>query len=282
MAVDTEDKALAWLRRFGYLWSATPTPDELVAAIAKMQRVYGLPTTGELNAATRRAMGLFRCSHRDHGIVTVPSGTVGAVPAGTTCRWKKGTVTYAVNTQFALGDNRDACLEMIRHGFRTYEPLTGLRFVETTDYGAADIQILTGTGAATGMDGPGNVLALSGSPCGTTDKQLRSIFDTDEPWNLALDGPGIIFGVVWMHELGHLVGLTHSTNPRDLMSPYYNPVILYPQRGDRQRLASLYDVPYVEQPESLALDVGAYSVTGILAVRHDGGVSIHLRDLIRA
>ncbi len=282
MAIDTDDKMLAWLRRFGYVLQDNPTPDVIAAAVRKMQHVYGLKQDGVPGPITRRAMGLFRCSQRDANIVLADTqSTTTPVAAGTTCRWKKSNVTFSINSSFVLANDRETCTSIIRQGFKYYEPLTGLTFIETDTYDAADIQILAGASKAMGMDGPGNILALSGTPCGSKDKKLRSIFDSEEPWNLQLSGAGIIMASVWMHELGHLVGLNHSANADDLMSPYYNPSIIYPQRGDKQRMAALYGIPYVATQETeTALNVGAYSLTGTLVVRHDGGVALNLRNIV--
>ena len=276
MADDGEEKTLAWLRRFGYVQSAHPTTADFVAAVRRMQQVYGLTPDGIPGPITQRAMRLFRCSHDDTAIVTP------AIPVAPTnaARWYKTTVSFAVHDAVALGGNRDGCLAIIRNGFKYYESLTGLTFVEGTDYVSADIQISASRDTVIGFDGVGNVLALSGVPRGQQDRQLRSIFDADEPWNLNVHGAGVLLQAVWMHELGHLLGLSHSDDPADIMSPYYTPDLLYPQRGDKQRLASLYGIPYLETEDASAhLSVGAYQLDGVLVVRHDGGVAINLKNL---
>ena len=283
MAIDTEEKTRAWLKRFGYLLSDNPTPEEVDAAVKKMQRVYRLEEDGDPGPITRRAMSLFRCSQKDANIVMAdPEAVAAPVVVGTKCRWKKSDVSFAIADDFDLGIDRAAALAVIRKGFSYYEPLTGITFRESTDYSSADIQILSGAGASAGFDGVGNILALSNTPCGSVDKQLRTVFDAAEPW-VAGAGAGVILLSVWMHELGHLCGLNHSANPDDLMSPYYTPDILYPQRGDKRRLAGLYGIPYVEtQDVGGRLGVGAYAMDGVLVVRHDGGIAINIKDLTPA
>lgn len=276
MAIDTDEKALSWLRRFGYLTTDTPTTAQLEAAVVKMQEVYGLTTDGWDGPVTRKAMNMFRCSHKDSNILMVTNPN--AVTDVTT-RWRKTEITYAVDPAMILADNRVECLSIIRAGFNCFAPLTGLTFHEEDDYEAADIKI-TAESKAAGMDGVGNILALSGMPNGSSDRPLRTIFDKDEPWQLQPSGPGVIFQAVWMHELGHLLGLSHSSSPNDLMSPYYSPTMLLPQRHDKQRLASLYGIPYVESSDNAQLPVGAYATNGILVIRHDGGIAINLRDVV--
>lgn len=274
MAIDTEEKMVAWLRRFGYLTTKTPTAAEIVAAVLKMQEVYGLTTDGDPGPITRKAMNMFRCSHSDTGITGVNPNAV----TGSSKKWLKSRITFAVDPSMVLGGDRLACMSIIRNGFSHYAPLTGLTFTEIDEFDEADIKISAQSHAA-GMDGVGNILALSGIPSGAQDLPLRSTFDQDEPWNLQNVGPGIIMQAVWMHELGHLVGLSHSSNPDDMMSPYYTPSMLFPQRRDRQRLAALYGVPFIESSDDNQLVTGAYQATGIIVIRHDGGVAINLRDI---
>lgn len=283
MAIDTEEKTRAWLKRFGYLLEENPTPADVIAAVKKMQRVYRLEEDGDPGPITRRAMGLFRCSQKDANIVMADPEAIDApVVVGTKCRWKKNDVSFAIATDFDLGIDRQATFSVIRKGFSYYEPLTGITFRESNDYSSADIQISAAAGKEAGFDGVGNILALSNTPCGSVDKQLKTIFDAAEPW-VAGSGAGVILLSVWMHELGHLCGLNHSANPDDLMSPYYTPDILYPQRGDKQRLAGLYGIPYVETKDAGGrLSVGAYAMDGVLVVRHDGGIAINIKDLTPA
>jgi hypothetical protein len=283
MAIDTEEKTRAWLKRFGYLLEENPTPADVIAAVKKMQRVYRLEEEGDPDPITRRAMGLFRCSQKDaNSGMADPEAIDAPVVAGTKCRWKKNDVSFAIATDFDLGIDRQATFSVIRKGFFYYEPLTGITFRESTDYSSADIQISAAAGKEAGFDGVGNILALSNTPYGSVDKQLKTIIDAAEPW-VAGSGVGVILLSVWMHELGHLCGLNHSANPDDLMSPYYTPDILYPQRGDKHRLAGLYDIPYVETKDADGrLSVGAYAMDGVLVVRHAGGIAINIKDLTPA
>lgn len=277
MAIDSDDKVIQWLHRFGYLPNATPASDELIAAVTRLQKIYQLEPDGWAGPITRRAMSMFRCSHRDTNIVAVATDNPPAV--GDRCRWKQPTVRYAIAPDFDLGIDRNACQAIIADGFEMYQSLTGLTFVETNVFADADIQISAGRGKSKGFDGVGNVLALSTLPCGDKYKRLSCVFDQDEPWTAYDNGPGVVLRAVWAHELGHLVGLSHSADPADVMSPYYTPGYLQPQTNDRWRLSQLYGIPFIPSPQQ-EYTAGAYQIqNGLVVVRHDGGLMISLRSL---
>ncbi len=48
--------------------------------------------------------------------------------------------------------------------------------------------------------------------------------------------------VVALHEVGHLLGLDHSKDPRDVMSPYYIKNQLALSEGDKAAVKALYRV----------------------------------------
>ncbi len=133
------------------------------------------------------------------------------------------------------------------------------------------------------------MLAWAELPCEATDVQLLSMFDDQEPWNLSTTGAGVIMMAVWLHELGHLLGLDHSANAKDLMAPYYNPTVLYPQAGDRARLAKVYGVeaaPAVEPTTPVegvpGIPFGVYKIDGTMVLRENGGIVVDLTNVEEA
>jgi hypothetical protein len=270
-----------WLKWFGYIASEDASEAEQTMAIAAMQKVYGLTIDGDAGPITRSAMKLFRCSRPDRAMLHATNTRAVTTPLDT-CRWRKTEVTFAIAKSFRLGGDVNECRRIIRYGFKLYEPLTGLRFAEISSTTRADIVVSQGASKKDEFDGPGNVLAWAEMPCGDDHGQLRVKFDESEPWNLKSSGPGIILISVWLHELGHLLGLDHSPNAADLMAPFYNAQIQEPQSNDVARLAALYNVtaPPPKLPPTApsvpGLPYGLYSIAGTMVLRDDGGVALSL------
>lgn len=280
MAIETAEQTVKWLKHYGYLATEHPTHHEHDEAVARMQQVYGLVQDGVAGPVTRRAMGLFRCARSDHSLVR--SDRKAITIDDKHCRWQKSVLTYAIGGQFQLAGNRNRSLEILREGFNVYEPLTGLRFFEHNNWNESDIRIGRGRGSKWDFDGPGNVLAWAQMPCAETDVPLLSMFDDSEPWNLKLSGPGVLMMAVWLHELGHLLGLDHSDDENDLMAPYYNPQIIYPQLGDKRRLARIYELATepTDTPNPMpGLPYGPYQGDASVILREDGGMLVDIKGL---
>jgi len=285
MTIATYEKTVTWLHHFGYLENTTPSATAHDDAVARLQRVYGLSEDGVAGPITRRAMGLFRCAVSDHSmpINQQVGGRLAFTVDETSCRWRKKDLTYAIGNKFGLGGSRAQSIAVIRAGFAVYAPITGMTFTEVGDWDTADIQIGRGRGKKWDFDGPGNVLAWAYLPCDEDDSQLLAMFDDTEPWNLKRTGAGIILQAVWLHELGHLLGLYHSEDENDLMAPYYNPQLILPQDGDIKRLQKLYEVEEIVPPVITppvvgvsGLEYGTYNVTGTMQLQ-EAGVTINIK-----
>jgi predicted Zn-dependent protease len=74
--------------------------------------------------------------------------------------------------------------------------------------------------------------------------QLLMKFDTDEIWITDPSKKGTLLKNVAAHEIGHILGLSHSSVEGALMAPYYAVDVNRPQFDDDvKRIQSLYGSP---------------------------------------
>ncbi len=141
--------------------------------------------------------------------------------------------------------------------FNSWSAVAGITFVEVTDSDLAfDAQ-----GATTGdirlgghvFDGTGSVLAHGYYPPVNGYTAAGDIhFDIAESW-FGIGGTGSFsLLAVAAHEIGHAIGLGHSTDSNALMYPYYNASITSPQADDIAGAVYLYGPSQqVPQPSTM-------------------------------
>jgi hypothetical protein len=227
--VATERHVRGWLAEYGY------------ETVEEMQDFYGLTVDGVSGPQTTGAMNLPRCGCRDLRV------------AGN-CMHVKKKLVYWHGRGFNLFKRgmgragRQASRSMINAGFAHWEAVSDFTFERypEPDFDPAEVDIWIGGGKGPryDFDGPGNVLAWAYMPCGSFD-YLETRFDVQERWtaNPRADNTWIYAMSVWLHELGHLLGLDHSRNADDIMAAYYNPDVRNLQPGDIQRIQQLYATP---------------------------------------
>jgi len=104
------------------------------------------------------------------------------------------------------------------------------------------------------FDGPSGTLAHGYYPPANGDTAAGDIhFDQDENWKLGWGGPGFNIYQVLTHELGHALGLAHSSVPNSLMNPYYSEAFMGPQADDIAGMQYIYGVAVVPEPSTWAL-----------------------------
>lgn len=96
-------------------------------------------------------------------------------------------------------------------------------------------------------------------------------FDTAESW-FGIGGSGSIsLLTVAAHEIGHAIGLDHTSVPNSLMNPFYNASITAPQPDDIAGAVFLYGAPQqgpdVPEPSALAALLGMAAVGMMISLR---------------
>lgn len=158
-------------------------------------------------------------------------------------KWDKADITYFFinGTSKLQGDSER---EVVKQAFALWAQETPLTFTEITDQASADMVI----GWASGdhgdgdpFDGPGDVLAHASFPNPYDNSQVFLHFDDDERWvNSDLDNVDLL--TVAAHEIGHTLGLAHSSDPSALMYPSYSGPHRSLGADDVEGVQSLYGV----------------------------------------
>jgi hypothetical protein len=168
-------------------------------------------------------------------------------------QWGKTDIAYYFinGTDKINGDDEQA---LIRAAFALWANETPLTFAETSSSSQADILIGWGEGDhgdGDSFDGPGDVLAHASYPNPYTDRQVFLHFDDSERW-LDSETRNVDLMTVAAHEIGHTLGLDHSSDPDALMYPSYSEPRRFLGRDDIAGIQSLYGLASApaEAPEA--------------------------------
>lgn len=227
--IQSDDDINTWLTAFGY------------ESLEQMQEAHDLPVTGQVTQNMLEVMERPRCGVSDFRMQA-------------DCKWGKRALRYwngtgrfsLFHTEMGRAASNKFSMQFIDAGFQRWATvLPGFTFMRTFVEAEADMWIGGGNGTEFGFDGPGRILAWAEMPCGAPGRRICR-FDMSEQFTndsrKRRQPPWVFARSVWLHELGHLLGLDHSRNPRDLMAPYYNPDIVDLQPGDIQRIQKLYGI----------------------------------------
>ncbi|XP_040833162.1 interstitial collagenase [Ochotona curzoniae] len=185
-------------------------PGQSVEKLKQMQEFFGLKVTGKPNAETLKIMKQPRCG--------VPDVANFVLTQGNPPRWEQTQLTYRIEnyTPDLLRADVDHAIEK---AFQLWSDVTPLTFTKVSE-GQADIMLSFVRGDHddnNAFDGPGGQLAHAYQPGLGMGGDVH--FDEDERWTKDLRNYNLFR--VAAHELGHSLGLAHSTDIGALMYPSY-------------------------------------------------------------
>jgi len=241
---DSADLSLAasYLSKYGYTTKSssgkTEALSDLNTAVKDFQVFAGLPATGELDSVTMRLMKAPRCGVQDRKefkpeslqILVDDSETLELHTRDETrkrekrfviqgSRWKVRDLTYRIS-KYPSTDrlSKEDVDKTFRKAFDVWEKFTNLKFEEQKS-GKVHIDIRfekRNHGDDDPFDGEGGTLAHAFFPIYGGDAH----FDDEEYWTVDRAwGTSLLMSAA--HELGHSLGLSHSSVRGALMAPFY-------------------------------------------------------------
>lgn len=229
------NKLKKYLENFGYLSYKNKTRAEddnfdefLESAIKTYQLNYHLKATGTLDAKTVSKMMSPRCAVADviNGTSRMRSSKKRTHKSVHTVshysffqgepKWPatKSHLTYA----FLPGTRADA-ISPVTKAFQTWAANTHFSFSRTEDSVNSDIIVSFESldhGDGFPFDGPGGTLAHAYAP---TDGRFH--YDSDETWSVIATPGAYHLESLALHEIGHLLGLGHSSIEAAIMYPTF-------------------------------------------------------------
>lgn len=263
-------KVQKFLTRFGYLKTTCVTgklDKPTSKALKSFQRSYSLQATGNLTPKTIEALEAARCGVPDVELARATAEGESAEFVLRGCKYNQRTFTYRfLNGTGDIGGTAER--DAIQRAFDTWASALGGVSFRRVGSARSDFQIgwFAGNhGDGSPFEGVGNTLAHAffPPPCGGANAGACH-FDEAETWSLTGTGTTFDLETVALHEIGHLLGLSHSSVPSSVMFPSYGGVRRNLSQDDIDGIRRLY--PYFCRRDDSGGQAGF--VGEIAAARH--------------
>ncbi|XP_028398596.1 72 kDa type IV collagenase-like [Dendronephthya gigantea] len=224
-----ESQVVTFMDQYGYLEPKDPrlgqfrTREELVRGIKQMQEFAGIKVTGKIDEETVRLIKSPRCSLPDFG----PSDKMKRRKryALHHAKWKNPSLTYKVLNTSTTELRKSEVRNALDRAFKMWSEVSPLRFTEVFGNEKADLMVSFERGNHDDgypFDGRGDKIAHAFYPDIEASAEAGDIhFDDEEHWTLDKPKAGTDFMWTAVHEIGHAIGLDHTTYAKAIMYPYY-------------------------------------------------------------
>jgi|GEM_PF-5888512 len=213
-----------YLVRFGYLKKDSYTRDKLdhatFDALSKFQERFGLEKTGMFDERTRARMGVSRCG--------LPDMRLG-IEFTTNCCWNRRNGTFNLTFAFNNGTGDiagTAEFQAVRNAFQTWAAVIPFTFTEVNSNQNPDVLIDWRPAKDPDLSMVGSVMAHSDYPPGCSVVVPQNTLplplhfdDSENTWAIGAAAGAYDVESVALHEIGHILGLQHSTVAGAVMWP---------------------------------------------------------------